>query len=156
MMLISLIGRYCPDYPDLLRSKLYSEETFYTTFLKGLNKCRESVIIESPFMTTRRVSMLLPALIKLRKKAVKITINTRDPEESDNLRLDCHKALSLLMYEGIHVVFTKKLPRKIAIIDGTKLWEGSLNIFSQNNSKELMRRSISEKLCNEMISFTKS
>lgn len=137
----------------LLKSRLYSEETFYKAFLSDLSKCKSSVIIESPFMTIRRVSILLPALIKLKKRGVAITINTRDPEEGDNLRLDCHRALSLLLHEGIHVVFTKGLHRKIAIIDGMKLWEGSLNILSQNNSREIMRRTKSIELCAEMIKF---
>jgi HKD family nuclease len=152
-MLKSLIGKYCPDYPELLRSKLYTEETFYKAFIADLNKCNSEVLIESPFMTTRRISMLLPTLAKLRKRGVLITICTRDPEEGDSMRLDSHKALSMLLHEGIHVVFTEKLHRKLAILDGTKLWEGSLNILSQNNSREIMRRSKSEQMANQVRSF---
>ena len=137
----------------LLKSKLYDETTFYKAFIADLEKAKSDVLIESPFMTTRRVSLLLPTLIKLKKKGVGITINTRDPEEGDSLRLDCHKALSLLLHEGIHVVFNESLHRKIAIIDESKLWEGSLNILSQNRSKEIMRRTKSIELCTEMIRF---
>ncbi len=104
-------------------------------------------------MTTRRVSLLLPMLIKLKKRSVRITINTRDPEEGDTLRLDSHKALSMLLHEGIHVTFTEGLHRKIAIIDEIKLWEGSLNILSQNNSREIMRRTKSKELSAQMVKF---
>jgi len=135
----------------LLNSKLYDETTFYEDFIADLDKAKSDVLIESPFMTTRRVSMLLPTLIKLKKKCVNITINTRDPEEGDSLRLDCHKALSLLLHEGVHVIFTESLHRKVAIIDDSKLWEGSLNILSQNKSREIMRRTKSEAMCKQML-----
>ena len=154
-MLKSLIGKYCPDYPELVRSKLYNEDTFYKAFVSDLKKCREEVFIESPFMTTRRVSMLLPTLQRLKKRGVIVVINTKDPKELDNtMRLDAHKALSLLLHEGIQVVFVESIHRKIAVLDNTKLWEGSLNILSQNNSKEIMRRTASEKLAKQLMAFT--
>lgn len=137
-------------------SRLFNEETFYKAFIADLGKAKSEVLIESPFMTTRRISMLLPTLLKLKKRGVEITINTRDPEEADTLRLDSHKALSTLLHEGIHVVFTKGLHRKIAIIDEAKLWEGSLNIISQNNSREIMRRTKSRDACNQMLKFIKA
>jgi formylmethanofuran dehydrogenase subunit C len=43
--------------------------------------------------------------------------------------------------------------RKLAMIDGYILWEGSLNMLSQNGSKEVMRRSVSNKLCQQMLRF---
>jgi len=100
--------------------------------------------------------MLMPSLLKLKKRGVRITISTRDPEEGDTLRLDSHKALSMLLHEGIHVTFTEGLHRKIAIIDETKLWEGSLNILSQNNSREIMRRTKSRDACYQMLKFMKA
>ena len=45
--------------------------------------------------------------------------------------------------------------RKLAVIDRAILWEGSLNILSQSNSKEIMRRTKSAFLANQVINFTK-
>lgn len=45
--------------------------------------------------------------------------------------------------------------RKLAIIDGCILWDGSLNILSQAHSKEIMRRPNSAILCKQMASFTR-
>ena len=45
--------------------------------------------------------------------------------------------------------------RKLAIIDGQILWEGSLNILSQVLSREIMRRTNSIELAHQMIQFTK-
>ncbi|MDE2026629.1 MAG: hypothetical protein KGJ07_09155, partial [Patescibacteria group bacterium] len=43
--------------------------------------------------------------------------------------------------------------RKLAILDRKILWEGSLNILSQANSREIMRRIDSEMITKQMFSF---
>lgn len=47
----------------------------------------------------------------------------------------------------------RSFSRKIAVIDGRILWEGSLNILSQGNSREVMRRIESEELTKQMVRF---
>lgn len=44
--------------------------------------------------------------------------------------------------------------RKLAVIDGEILWEGSLNLLSHSNSRELMRRTVSPDMCNDLLHFT--
>ena len=151
-MRMPVIDRMRANSNDLIRSKLYTDENFYKAFMSDLSKCTDEVLIKSPFMTTRRVRLLLPVLLRLRRKGVRITIHTRDPQEGDSMRLDAHKVLSMLLSNGIHVVFIDKLHRKIAILDNKNLWEGSLNILSQNNSREMMRRSVSK----DMVKYVKN
>ncbi len=45
--------------------------------------------------------------------------------------------------------------RKLAIIDDCVLWEGSLNILSQNISREFMRRILSESEVKKIKKFLK-
>jgi phosphatidylserine/phosphatidylglycerophosphate/cardiolipin synthase-like enzyme len=154
-MLSTLLQRRQSHSQDLLTSKLYNEDTFYAAFEKDLKNCHSEVIIESPFITNRRVSQLLGILEKLKERRVRVTINTRDPEEhNDNyMREEAHSALSTLQYSGIHVIFTESHHRKVAVIDRRILYEGSLNILSQNNSREIMRRTESAQLAWQMIRF---
>ena len=84
-MIAKLLNLHNNTDTDLISSKLYNEETFYPAFLKDLSKCQHEVILESPFATSKRVSQLIPILEKLKKRGVRITISTRDPEEHDNL-----------------------------------------------------------------------
>ncbi len=97
---------------------------------------------------------LLPIFRKLRKRGVSIVINTRDPHEHD---AEYEYQATLAVYEmqkiGITVLYTGTLHRKLAIIDSEILWEGILNIFSQNDSCEIMRRVESEYLSKQMIEF---
>ena len=142
-------------YPELSDSSIFDETTFYKAFTKDLKKCRSEVIIESPFMTCRRVSQLLPTLKQLKKNRVKVIVNTRNPEEHDKLMCsEARKALALLLESGIQVIFCESLHRKTAILDRNTLWEGSLNVLSQNNSLEVMRRTVSSNLAWQMVRFT--
>lgn len=61
-------------------SKLYDQDTFYAAFKRDLRHCRRELIIESPFITTRRANALLPILARLRKRNVSIIVNTRDEQ----------------------------------------------------------------------------
>jgi uncharacterized protein (DUF58 family) len=141
---------------ELVSSDLYDEETFYAAFLKDLNKCGSEVIIESPFVANRRAGKLLPVLQKLKSRHVKVIVNTRDPNEHDNyLRSEAHQVLAGFQQIGVQVIYTEGHHRKMAVLDRNILWEGSLNILSQNNSREVMRRTVSTRLAWQMVHFTK-
>lgn len=140
---------------SLLSSSLYDNTTFYKSFVKDLKDAQRSVLIESPFITTRRMNDLLPIFRTLRQQGVRIVVNTRNPEEHDS---DYQQQALLAIFDmqelDITVLYTVKHHRKLAIIDGEILWEGSLNILSQNDSCEIMRRTKSEYLSRQMLKFT--
>lgn len=151
-MLTNLLERIQPISPA---SKLYDENSFYPALVKDIKKCRSELIIESAYMTSRRVHYLLPHLKELKKNRVRIVINTRNPEEHDlYLREESRKCLALLLEIGVQVIFSESLHRKTAILDRNILWEGSLNILSQNNSQEVMRRTESTQLSWQMVRFS--
>lgn len=142
---------------DLLSSQLFDETAFYQTFIRDLKRAKREVIIESPYMTTARVRTILPTLQKLIKKGVKVRVNTRFPEHHDQvLRVQAWIVTKELRNIGVKVrFFSDYHHRKIAVIDGYILWEGSLNILSQNRSREIMRRIESEQLTRQMLAFLK-
>lgn len=64
-------------------SSLYDQTTFYKRFERDLAHARHEVIIESPFITARRMATFLAIFAKLRRHGVSIIINTRDPVEHE-------------------------------------------------------------------------
>ena len=139
---------------ELLSSRLYDNNTFYRAFEKDLKGARYSVLIESPFITARRMDHLLPLLRKLRLRNVRVVINTRSPEEHDGeYRRQAFTAVISMQELGVVVLCTGRHHRKLAIIDTEILWEGSLNILSQSDSCEIMRRIESQQLAAEMVFF---
>ena len=139
----------------LLASELYNEETFYKAFIRDVEKAHARVIIESPFMTLRRFRSLETVLEAALYRGVRVIVNTRDPDSHEPMmREQALACLETLDELGVEVLYTGGLHRKIAIVDDV-LWEGSLNILSQNDSCEMMRRTTSVDAVKQMIRFTK-
>ena len=136
--------------------QMYDEQTFYRAFEKDLHRARKSVVIESPFITLRRINELLPVITKLTRKGVLVTVNTRNPIEHDeDYETQALIAIEQLQDLGVKVLYTVKHHRKLAIIDGAITWNGSLNILSQHDSCEIMWRVASEGIANQLLGFIK-
>lgn len=139
----------------LLKSQLYNEKTFYDAFTYDIAHAKKSIIIESPFITHKRLRQLRPFLESALHRGVKIVINTRDPHSHDDtMQQQAAEGIAILQKLGVTVLYTGNHHRKIAIVDAIILWEGSLNILSQVDSCEFMRRIESVELTEEMIGFT--
>jgi len=139
---------------ELISSHLLNQETFYDIFAKDLARARHEVIIESPFISFRRLNYLLPIFCKLARRKVRIIINTKPSEEQAEYGIQTTECIALLQHLGVEMLITGGHHRKLAIIDRQILYEGSLNVLSQNDSCEVMRRIQSEQLATQMIDFT--
>lgn len=152
--MFSLMLRSVPA-TGLLKSQLHNEQTFYEAFLKDLRHCASEVLIESPFITYRRLANLFPILQRLKAHGVRVAVNTRDPQThaDEYMRVQALLAISTLQHMGVQVLFTSNHHRKLVVIDRQILYEGSLNVLSQNDSCEVMRRIESVALAWQMIGF---
>ena len=140
---------------NFFSSELHNERTFYDVFIKDLKSCKKEVIIESPFITTSRMNAFRDIFNELIGKGVKVYIITRDPKvHSLDMAPQAEVEIHGLEKSGIQALLVLgNHHRKLAIIDRKILWEGSLNILSQNKSNEIMRRIKSEVLATEMFDF---
>jgi len=135
-------------------SQLYDQNTFYDAFERDLKCCKQELIIESPFITTRRTNTLLPILASLRKRNVAIIVNTRNPiEHGGNYYHQALNAIEAMQDLGITVLYTTNHHRKLVILDREVFYEGSLNILSFSNSCEIMRRVVSSVEAKILINF---
>jgi phosphatidylserine/phosphatidylglycerophosphate/cardiolipin synthase-like enzyme len=140
--------------PDLFVSRLFDEKTFYRAFLQDLSWVKQEVIIDCPFMTINRLRFMKVAFEVLVNRDVRVIVVTKHPSELDESMAEQHEA-AIRYFErlGVQVLLCKDHHRKLAIIDRHILWEGSLNILSQNRSREFMRRIDSKQMTEEMVSF---
>lgn len=139
---------------ELMGSALYDQTSFYRAFKQDLRNCTQEAIIESPFITDKRMSALLPLLRTLINRGVHVVVNTRSPVEHDEVyRPQAENAITALQSMGVLVLYTGGHHRKLAILDRAILWEGSLNILSQNDSCEIMRRIPSVALAQQLVDF---
>lgn len=140
-------------------SSLYNEKTFYEQFLKDLENCENEVVIESPYITASRMETFYPVFQRLLNKKKKVSIVTRDPAYhlEEYIKHQSTNEILKAMEIGIKVnLISGNHHRKLSIIDNKILWEGSLNILSQNNSREIMRRLESSSESAKMLKFIRS
>jgi len=142
---------------ELEQSKLFDETDFYQNFIKDLLKAKQEVVIDSPYITTERVRTFTPIFELLINKGVRIFILTRQPKEHDlAIKYQAHKEIRNFENMGITVLpFWGYVHRKLAIVDRRILWEGSLNILSQRDSHEIMRRFEGKETAQQMMTFLK-
>ena len=141
----------------MFNTKLFDETTFYPKFATDLFNAESEVVIESPFITNDRTIKLCPVFEELIKKGVKIYVITRDPKKHlQHMRHQAEEVIEYFERTGVQVLVTSNNHhRKLAIIDRDILWEGSLNILSQTNSREVMRRIEGDEHAKEMFNFLK-
>ncbi len=141
---------------ELPSSTLFDEVSFYKSFERDINASKHEITIESPFLTVYRTESLLNKLKKANKRGVKVRVNTRNPNSHDtDMRIQAWQSINMLRSVGVKVSWYNDMRhRKLAVIDRTVVWEGSLNILSQCRSKEIMRRTSSETQAQQILRFT--
>lgn len=141
----------------MINSTLHDEKTFYKKFEQDLLRSKSEVVIESPFITTKRMDKLVPIFKKLVNRDIKVYVVTRDPKEHQPpYVVQSEREIRHFERIGIQVLICRgNHHRKLAIIDREVLWEGSLNILSHTKSREIMRRIEDKESAKEMFEFLK-
>ena len=140
---------------EIRKDSLYNEKTFYGAFIKDMLNAEKEVIIYSPFVSKFRSEFFSDTLKKLRRRNIPVFIFTRPLEEHDYfMRAEISCALKDYEELGACVCnLSGSIHEKVAIIDRKVLWEGSLNILSQRQSREMMRRVSDEDLAMQMMTY---
>lgn len=141
----------------MFNTSLFDETTFYKKFGQDLLHAEREVVIESPFITNDRTLTLCPIFEKLVALGIKVYVITRDPRKHlPVMRKHAEEVIDYFERIGVQVfITTNNHHRKLAILDREILWEGSLNILSQSDSKEVMRRIEGDGHAKKMFDFLK-
>jgi phosphatidylserine/phosphatidylglycerophosphate/cardiolipin synthase-like enzyme len=114
---------------------------------------KKEVIIYCPFISKYRSEFFSEVFKTLQRRNICVFIFTRPLEEHDYL-MRTEIKLALKEYEelGASIIYLPGfIHAKVAVIDREILWEGSLNILSQRESKEMMRRTTDEDMALQMM-----
>jgi DNA-binding XRE family transcriptional regulator len=127
--------------------QVFDHKDFYAQLDSDLRSARFLVIIQSPFMTLRRVKILAPTLAACNAKGVRVCVFTQRIEkryltEEDYLlkKAALKEVTDVLSTIDVHVNTVSKIHEKLVIIDESVFWEGSLNPLSYRDTSERMTR----------------
>lgn len=134
---------------------LYNERSFYPAFSKDLMAAEKEVIIYSPFISKYRSEYFSRIFKRLKYRNIAIFIFTRAIEDHELFaRSEIECALSDYEELGACVIHLPGLiHEKAAIIDRKILWDGSLNILSQRESREMMKRTVDGDMAKQVLDY---
>lgn len=137
---------------------ILNEKNFYDVFREDLKIAKSSVVIFSPFIARKRLRTIKKDFINSLKRGIKIYIVTRYPDYQGSNRRNVGKLIEEIRETGAEVViasekvgFHAKFHDKIAVVDDSVFYHGSMNILSQSNSSESMIAFRSRKTINELV-----
>lgn len=134
-------------------SSIYDESEFYDAFIADMQSARGLILIASPFLGGKRINQLTEVIRRCRERnVVTCMFGQLLPRDAEPYRVEAHEnATRKLLKLGVHVNFRKKVHEKLAIIDESILWDGSLNILSHVDTKERMTRTVDKHLVEQTI-----
>jgi hypothetical protein len=129
----------------------FNEAGFYAAFARDLEIARESIVILSPYLTSRGVARWVDHIRAALERGVKVRIVTKPADEFGGAsEAEVGETVDSLRVLGIAVDLRWKMHEKIAIIDQRVAWHGSLNILSHSYTSESMLRLVGETACRKL------
>lgn len=124
-----------------ISGKLFTERNFWDQFFQDIKTVNKRLIILSPFVSIRRSGMLMDYFQAMRGRSKEIRIYTRPlNQQVGELASQGEVVIAKFREMGVSVIERSNMHQKVAIIDDSIAWEGSLNILSHRDTGEQMRR----------------
>lgn len=118
---------------------LLTQANFYGAFVEELKKAKSRVVIFSPFIIRKCVANLLEPFEGNLSKKIPIYVVTRKSEFLKDNRVEVEETIEELKKIGVKVIeLTEQFHHKIAVIDGSVFYYGSLNILAHSKSSDSM------------------
>jgi len=135
---------------------IMTQDRFYPLFCGDVNDAIERVIIYSPFITQDRLAIMEPSLKSAVESGVRVFTITKALGDRGKRELSNYRMLeSTLEKWGVVVIHKRRMHEKVAIIDNSILWIGSLNILSYSSTQEIMERRLSRNVVEDFIKTLK-
>lgn len=129
----------------------FNEAGFYAAFARDLEIARESIVILSPYLTSRGTARWVNHIRAALERGVRVRIVTKPGEEFGGAsEAEVNETIMSLRALGIAVDLRGKMHEKVAIIDQRVVWHGSLNILSHSYTSESMLRLVGEASCRKL------
>ncbi len=141
-----------PSTETPISGALYTEKNFWAQFFLDLKTVKERLILLSPFLSVRRSSPFMDYFQAMRSRGIEIRIYTKPRNQQiGEMANQAEIVIRQLSAIGAKVIERHKMHQKVAILDNTIAWEGSLNILSHLDTEEHMRRFVGPSIIEELV-----
>ena len=127
---------------------------YWTVFEKDVLSVAKSIVISSPFLSSRKVEWLVEQSETLQKRGVTITVFSLRPDEYPEDGREHHTdLLRRLASAGVCVKTQSHCHERYAVIDQSLVWYGSMNLLSNSKEDDSLMRIVSPSIAAELLAL---
>ena len=135
-------------------NSIFDSLGYWTVFEKDVLSAAKSIVISSPFLSSRKVEWLVDQSETLQKRGVTITVFSLRPEEYPEDGREHHTdLLERLASAGICVKTQSHCYERYAVIDQSLVWYGSMNLLSKSKEDDSLMRIVSPSIAAELFAL---
>ena len=136
-------------------NSIFDGISYWEVFEKDVLSAEKSLVISSPFLSSRKVNWLVGQSETLQKRGVTIKLYALSPEAYLEDGRDHHtELLNQLVVSGIQVNLQRHCHERYAVIDQSLVWYGSTNLLSNGSDDHSLMRLVSPKIAAELLERT--
>ena len=133
-------------------NSIFDSIGYWEVYEKDVFSASKSIVISSPFLSSRKVEWLVSQSEMLQRKGITITVLSLSPEAYPEDGLEHHaELLKRLTSAGICVKTQSHCHERYAVIDLSLVWYGSMNILSRGREDDSLMRIVSPEIAAELL-----
>ena len=133
-------------------NSIFDSIGYWEVFEKDVLSANKSIVISSPFLSSRKVEWLVEQSETLQKRGVTIKVFSLSPEAYPEDGREHHRELlERTATAGICVKTQNHCYERYAVIDQSLVWYGSMNLLSRGKEEDSLMRIISPEIAAELL-----
>ena len=133
-------------------NSIFDSTGYWEVFEKDILSAAKSIVVSSPFLSSRKVELLVDQSDILQKRGVTITVFSLGPEVYPEDGREHHgELLERLTSAGICVKTQNHYHERYAVIDQSLVWYGSMNLLSRGREDDSLMRIVSPEIAAELL-----
>ena len=144
----------CSDVMDKqeVSNSIFDSTGYWEVFEKDVLSAAKSIVISSPFLSSRKIGWLVDQSEILQNRGVTITVFSFRPDEYPEDGREHHtELLNRLAAVGIRVKTQNHCHERYAVIDQSLVWYGSMNLLSKSKEDDSLMRIVSPEIAAELL-----
>lgn len=119
---------------------IYSSNDYWEAFLQDISKAERSIVIASPYVSSKTVQKLKTLFCEAKARRTAITILCRNPDAfSEPARNAMRRALEMLHEIGADVRFSEAAYHCYAAFDDRIAWYGGIHLLGAGGENNVLR-----------------
>ena len=135
-----------------VNNSIFDSIGYWAVFEKDIYSAAKSIVISSPFLSSRKVEWFVDQSEALQKRNVTVKVFSLSPEAYPEEGREHHaELLGRLASAGIYVKTQNHCHERYAIIDQSLVWYGSMNLLSRGREDDSLMRIVSPTIAAELL-----